>query len=99
MLYNIYAGLESGFGWAEYVGTVDTIADEAKTIAYEMAKEEYTFYEGSHGIRSIDQIMEEEEVDEDEATNIYLDEVESWIYYYIVPTSEDSIDKEELIYL
>jgi hypothetical protein len=54
---------------------------DAEGIAYQYAIEDYESYEGLHGIRSIEDIIEEEQVDEEEATEIYREEVESTIMY------------------
>lgn len=98
--YNIYAGLGGGFGGASYIGTMqDTSEDEAYKYAFEEACNIYDSYAGYNGIRSIEDIMNEEEVDENEAEEIYIDERESWIDYYAVLTEEDTETEEEIFYL
>lgn len=92
--YKIYAGLGGGFGGAIYQGTwmYDTLS-EAENDAYRMAQEEYESYEGLHGLSSyndcyreaLDVLGEyESEADiEIYADELYLQEMESWISYYV----------------
>ncbi len=82
--YRVRGALGGGFGgcdnkeWEE-VDCKDE--NDAMDTAYEIAIEEYEMYEGNHGIRSIDDIMEEEGLDEEDATEVYRDERESWLEY------------------
>lgn len=104
--YNIYAGLSGGFGGASYQYTTDCDSlDEAEKLAYLASVEEYESYEGLHGIKSWEECAEEycesnsiskEDVDEDIIDSYYNEEVESWINYYAILTSEDDLDPEEL---
>lgn len=51
--FNIYAGMSGGFGGATYQDTCEFHSkEEADKYARECAVEEYTSYEGCHGIRS-----------------------------------------------
>lgn len=106
--FNIYAGLGGGFGGAEYCSTIlAEDIDEASNYAYECARSEYELYEGNKGIKSWDDVafdlgfnpdttdMTEEE--EEEVSETYNEEVEGWICYYAVLTSEDDIPEEDLI--
>lgn len=98
--YNIYAGLSGGFGGASYVGTLqNTDEKEAFDYAFEEACNIYDSYAGYHGIRDIADIMDEEEVNENEAEDIYIEERESWLDYYAIPTEEDTELYEEIFYL
>lgn len=99
--YNIYAGLGGSFGGASYIGTLQNVdEEEASDYASEEACNIYESYEGLHGLRTTVDIMNEEEVDEDEAWEIYLEERESWLDYYTIPTEEDTdLTKEDLIIL
>jgi len=54
--------------------------EEADRIAYELAIETYESYEGIHGIRNIDDIIEDEDVSTEEAYEIYWEEVETTIF-------------------
>ena len=104
MKYNIYAGLGGSFGGATYRGTGDFKSREAaEEMAYQHAVEEYEMYEGSHGIRSWADIADEEcldyEEDEYEINEIYEDEKESWMEYYVVLTEEDDLEGEEMFEL
>ena len=98
MKYNLYAGLNGGFGGTNLVfkGAEYNDIEEATKAAYEYAVEEYQSYEGYHGLASYNDIKENPEdygLDEDpEAENIdevYTEEVENWIEYYAIPTAED----------
>lgn len=102
MKYNIYAGLGGSLGGATYQGTGDfSSRDSAEEMAYQYAVEEYEMYEGSHGIRSWIDIADEEgldyEEDEYEINEMYEDEKESWMEYYVRLTEEDDLEGEEII--
>jgi len=79
-------GLSGGFGGCESCDW-ETIAardeDEAYGIAYEAACELYESYDGMHGLRSVYDIMEEDEVDEDEALATWAEEREGWLDYEV----------------
>jgi hypothetical protein len=100
-LYELYAGMGGGFGGAVYQGTHDyEDADEALNDAYNLAVEEYQSYEGSHGIMSWDDCKEDleesfpdQEFTEEDIDNHYLEEIESWISYYIKQV--DPLDEED----
>ena len=110
--YIILAGLGGGFNSCKELRTLyfskeDVSEEELVELARDYALEEYSSYEGMHGLRSIDDIMEEEEVDYCEAEEIYQDDVETWIgYSYIEVTTSnvkemieeyiDLLDEEEL---
>jgi hypothetical protein len=83
--FAIRYGLGGGFGGIKYKDEEIIDAkneDEANTYAYEMACQEYDSYAGLHGLRDIEQIMEEDNIeDEDEAEQIYNEERESWLDY------------------
>jgi predicted nuclease of restriction endonuclease-like RecB superfamily len=56
--------------------------EEAERMAYEFAVEVYESYEGLHGIRSEDDILNEEEnITIEDAYDIYKEEVENTIFY------------------
>lgn len=98
MEYNIYAGLNGGFGGANYVGTTKYMSeDDANDLAYELACEEFETYEG-HFSYELEEIHEIE--DDDERDAAWCDFREGWIEYYLTKTSEDeSIAQNEIIYL
>ena len=92
MKYNIYAGLSGGFGGAQLVAEAEEFEnrDAAINYAYECAFEEYQSYEGCHGLVSYGDICEnpedyglEEGYTEEDVEEIYREEVESWITYYV----------------
>jgi hypothetical protein len=83
--WKVYAGLGGGFGGANYIKTVSGSRDSAEKEAYQAAVEEYESYEGLHGLRTIDQIEEEDGVSYEEASQTYNDEMESWLDYYVKP--------------
>ena len=92
-LYKIYAGLGGGFGGSTYIETeVFSSLEEAEKAAYEYAIEEYESMEGMHGLRSYEQILEEliyeygeDDISslENEAEQIYNEEMESWLDYHV----------------
>lgn len=88
--YNIYAGLSGSFGGASFITTEEFKSlDDAYEYAYDCAVEIYESYVGYHGLRTVEDIMEEEEVNESEAIEIYQEEMEGWIDYYAILTSKD----------
>lgn len=102
--YNIYAGLGGSFGGAEYKFTTEANSlEEATNIAYQEAVEKYEDYEGYHGLKTWAECAEElgvdvENEDSDGVDDLYNEEIESWIEYYAILTSEDkNISKEELV--
>lgn len=82
----IFAGLGGGFGGANFTGEVFTgTKEQAESRAYGAAQEEYDSYEGLHGLRDTQMIMDEDGVDEDEAEQIRNEEMESWLDYWVEP--------------
>ncbi|CAG7580036.1 MAG: hypothetical protein SLAVMIC_00216 [uncultured marine phage] len=79
----IFAGLGGGFGGAQQMGIFTGTEDEANSEAWRMSVEEYEGMVGMHGLRDVDEIMEEDEVDADEAQEISNDERESWLDYWV----------------
>ncbi len=84
-------GLGGGFGNSYEV--VDAYNQkEADDIAYQRACEEYDSHAGGNGIRDIGEIMEEDEVDDEEAAQIFNEERESWLDYQAVPYDPEKHD-------
>ena len=70
-------GLGGGFG--NNYDVVDAYDQkEADDIAYQRACEEYDSHVGGNGIRDIGEIMEEDEVDDEEAAQIFNEEKGEW---------------------
>ena len=96
--YNIYAGLSGGFGGAQLVAETEEFEnqDAAESYAYQCAFEEYQSYEGYHGLTSYNDIKEnpeeyglDENPEAEDVDEVYTEEVENWIEYYAIPTTED----------
>jgi len=88
--YNIYAGLGGSFGGASFITTEEfKNEDDAFEYAYDCAVEIYESYVGYHGLRTVEDIMEEDEVDESEAIETYQEEMENWLDYYAILASKD----------
>ena len=86
MAYQIRYGLGGGFGGVHDIDWEDSDAEteeEAEYEAYILACEEYNSYIGLYGLRTIESIMEEDEVDEEEAEWILQDECDSWVDYEV----------------
>jgi hypothetical protein len=84
MKFKIKYGLGGGFGGCDNMEWEYIDADnlnEALDEAYDNACNEYEMYNGMHGLRSVDDIMEEEDCDEDTAEEIWTEERESWLSY------------------
>jgi hypothetical protein len=80
--FEIRYGLGGGFGGAgEWVPSNASTIEEANDEAYELAKEEYDGFAGSHGLRTVVQIREEEGLDEEEAEEEYNEERDGWLDY------------------
>lgn len=86
--YKCWYGLGGGFGGARdfEIEEFDTV-EEGEQCAWELACDYYENYEGLYGLRSFGQIAEEEgldiEKDEDEINEIYNEEREPWLDYYV----------------
>ena len=82
--YKIFYGLSGGFGGASE-GEIEEFENEdiATEYAFSCACEKYDNYVGLYGLRDIQEIMEQDEVDEDEAEIIFNEERESWLDYYV----------------
>jgi hypothetical protein len=84
--YKISYGLGGGFGGANEDDEIYEFENEDQAIhfAWEKACEEYDSYAGYHGLRSVEEIMEEDGIDdEDEAWEVYCEEREDWIEYEV----------------
>lgn len=86
--WKIYAGLGGGFSSVRYIRTFQGTKDDAEKEAYQSAIEEYESYEGLHGLRTVDDIMDEDGVDREEAEETYNEERESWLDYYVKPDNK-----------
>lgn len=97
--YNIYAGLGGGFGGARYQYTgLFNSEEEALEEAYAVACEEYESYEGTGGLMTYEDALEEAEGNESTADEILEQEKDEWISYKAVLTSEDTgIPEDDLI--
>lgn len=85
MKYRIKGALGGGFGGCENQDWDEIEVeseDEAIDAAYEMACEAYESYVGLYGLRTVDEIMEQDEIeDEDEALDVFYEERETWLDY------------------
>lgn len=90
--FKIYAGLGGGFGGAQhqYTEVFDSFED-AELAAWEAACCEYDSYLGTDdGLISVDQIMDEESCDYDDAYEIFCEERESWLDYWAEEVIEEN---------
>jgi len=84
-------GLGGGFGGAERNEPEIIEArnlEDANSYAYEKAVQEYQSYEGLHGLRTAEEIAEEDGLDEADVEQAYIEEMESWLDYYAEETTE-----------
>lgn len=89
-LFIIGYGLAGGFGGARNFEVIQVDnQEEAEEWAWEQACEEYERYVGMYGLRDTSEIMEEDEVDEDEAEAIFNEEREGWLDYSARPYSKE----------
>ena len=95
-LFIIRHGLGGGFGGGNNYEVIETENLEyAEKWAFENACQDYESYEGMYGLRTVEQIMEEEECKEEDALIAYEEERESWLDYYAVPYSKEVEKKAE----
>lgn len=81
--YNIYAGLGGSFGGAYLIDIIEAESLRvAEEYAYETAIGIYESYEGMYGLRTVQDIMEEEDMEEDDALEVYTEEMENWLDYW-----------------
>lgn len=94
--YRIFAGLAGGFGGAEEVMVEEFENDiDAEIYAEECAKQEYGEYAGLHGLRDMSQIIEEDGVDEDDAEEIYNEEMLGWIDFWVEEVKDEEADEDD----
>lgn len=103
--YNIYSGLGGGFGGAtyQYTGLFNS-QEEATNEAYERACEEYDSYSGSHGLLTYEEAEEQAinegyspDTEDFEAyiSEVFQEDIENWVDYYAILTSEDTETPED----
>lgn len=94
-LWIIGYGLAGGFGGiSDYEVIEADNEDDAAEIALEMACEHYEKYVGNYGLRSVEEIMEHDEIEDEEyAEEVYIEERESWLDYSAVPYSKEYEEK------
>jgi len=87
-------GLGGGFGGIHNYEVVEaTDLEDAETQAYDKACEEYQQYDGMYGLRDLDAIMEEDDVDEEEAEEVWNEEREGWLDYVAYPYSDEKAEE------
>lgn len=100
--FYIRYGLGGGFGGCERMDWEEVLCgslDDAQQEAYQAACEEYESYAGLHGLREIEQIIEDAKEDEDEclseeeAEEIFKEERDGWLEYEAV--DEKPLDFED----
>ena len=103
MKFNLYAGMTGSFDSVQYHITEEfENFEEAESAARDLAIEEYQSYEGYHGIMSwedcrdemIEELGENAEIDEEDIDLRYIEEIEGWINYYVIPTDADTVEVE-----
>lgn len=81
--YKIYYGLGGSFGGEQYGYTAQFgNEEEANKAAWESACEKFESYAGMYGLRTLEDIMEQDGLDEEEAANVYNEERENWLEYH-----------------
>ena len=95
-LFIIGYGLGGGFGGIQEYEVIETTdLNDANKWAYENACELYEGYAGMYGLRDLEDIMDEDECNEEDAQIIYEEERESWLEYIAVPYSKEYEKKLE----
>lgn len=85
--FAIRYGLGGGFGGLRMTPEVCEFEDQddADKYAWEMAVQEYESYGGMHGLTTMEEVMEDRGItDEEEGWEEYLEDIESWLCYEAV---------------
>ncbi len=83
-MFQIAYGLAGGFGGCGDWEDCDAATfNEAEQIAYDLACDLYDSYGGYHGLKTIETIMEEENVDARVAEEVLEEDMEDWIVYKV----------------
>jgi len=85
--FAIRYGLGGGFGGLRMTPEINEFEsqDEAEKYAWEMAVQEYESYGGMHGLTTMEEVMEDRGItDEEEGWEAYLEDIESWLCYEAV---------------
>ena len=84
----------SGLGdWFEYYIQSVKSQEDAEYLAWNLACEQYESYVGSYGIRYEETIMEEENCLYEDAKEIFENEREMWLDYWISFDIENKINQ------
>lgn len=84
----------SGLGdW--WIYTIESVQSEEKAdyLAWSLACEQYESYVGSYGIRYEETIMEEEDCSYEDAKEIFENEREMWLDYWVAFDIENKINE------
>lgn len=103
--YNIYSGLGGSFGGAiyQYTGLFNS-QEEATNEAYQRACEEYDSYSENYGLLTYEEAKEQAidegyspDTEDFEAyiSEAFQEDLESWVDYYAILTSEDTETPED----
>ena len=92
-IYSIFSGLGGGFNSLSFTEKFEGSYEDAMRLAEQKAIEEYESYVGLHGLRTVDDIMEEDDVDQEIAEEIYNEEMQSWIDFYVKEYEEGDEEK------
>lgn len=68
----------------------NTTEEEADNLAWELANELYSSYEGANGIYDLDDFLEEYENDRTAAEEAYEESINDMVSYYTVEITEDT---------
>lgn len=70
---------------------IENVTEEvASNLAWELANEVYSEYEGRCGIYSYEDFVEEYEGDRAAAEESYEDSINSWVSYYVIEITENT---------
>jgi len=88
--FKIFSGLGGGFGGAKEHDEIMEFdnEEEAELFAYQEASEEYEGFNGLYGLRTVEEIMNEDGVNEEEAEETYNEEKEDWLDFWVEEVEE-----------
>lgn len=95
-LFIIGYGLSGGYGGIHDYEVIEADSrEDAEDEAYVRACEHYESYLDGQNLRDVSDIMEEDDVEEDDAIQIFYEEREGWLEYVTLDYNEENLKKVE----
>jgi len=95
-LFIIGYGLSGGYGGIHDYEVIEADSrEDAEDEAYVKACEMYENYLDGSNLRDVSDIMEEDDVDEENAKQIFYEEREGWLEYVALDYNKENLEKVE----